>query len=480
MVPFPPASSSAPERTSCPDENDILSLARGTQSDDASAAWRDHLDSCMPCQELVAALLSANRTESTEPTATGKPRSRVLNAGTHLGRYRIRNAVGEGAMGIVYLAEDPQLNRSVAIKILRAQNDLASARLMREAQALARISHPNVIVVHEVGTVDDHVFMAMEFVDGSSLTAWLASATRPTGAILETFVQAGRGLAVAHAADLVHRDFKPDNVLVGRDGRVRVVDFGLAREDMTMSDTVSSSDTSALGIANSPLTSLTQTGAFIGTPAYMAPEQYEGKRADARTDQFGYAIALFEALYGARPFRATSIDELSRAVRLGVIHVPPVSRVVPRHIEKALVRALSVEPTARFPSMDAFLTELTAAPAKGGLGFVVLALVLVSAVALGGWMMVQPSGEKPRNGQEIASVIVPDTRAGTQADAGIVNVAASVPSTALSVGTTPTLIGRHTRPPPSLGSVPTSPSSAPSASNRPAPAGTIELFDTLR
>lgn len=367
----------------------MLALVRGTAPPDTAADLQRHLDQCSSCQELCAILFDGTAV-SPELLDSGARSSRrgavILESGAMLGKYCIKSVIGAGAMGIVYLAEDPNLHRSVAIKVLRNQREEASSRLMREAQALARISHPNVIVVHEVGTVADQVFMAMEFVEGCSLTAWLESSPRSTAEILSHFDQAGRGLVVAHAAELVHRDFKPDNVLVGKDGRVRVVDFGLAREDVALSTPTQATESDATDIGR--LMTLTQTGAFIGTPAYMAPEQYEGKRADARSDQFSFAVALFEALYGQRPYRGNTLNQLSLAVRSGNISIPKTTRRIPRHVDRALLRALSVDASNRFPSMESMLDALvekerkeTSPKRAKTVGFALTGLLLAASVA---------------------------------------------------------------------------------------------------
>ena len=281
-------------------------------------------------------------------------------------------------MGIVYLADDPELDRRVALKILRGQDAQASERLYREAQALARVSHPNVIVVYEVGTFEGQLFMAMEFVEGESLTSWLHE-SRTVPELLATFAQAGRGLAVAHDVGLVHRDFKPDNVLVGRDGRVRVVDFGLACADAVLRASNQVDVDATIGTRDAFRT-LTRTGAFMGTPAYMAPEQYDGLPADARTDQFGFCVALYEALYKVRPFEAETLPELARAVKAGAVR-PPRGARVPRHVERALLRGLHPRPEDRFASMDTLLAELHASSPKLGMPFMALAAAVLAAVA---------------------------------------------------------------------------------------------------
>src|SRR5690606_1441989 len=244
--------------------------------------------------------------------------------GATIGRYVVLAPLGRGAMGTVLAALDPELDRKVALKVLHeTARGGDRARLQREAQALARLSHPNVMILHDVGTWVDpaggrHVFLAMELVVGHTLSDWLASAPRSVDAIVAVFAQAGRGLAAAHAAGLVHRDFKPHNVLVGSDGRVRVTDFGLARsfgEDTRPPITVDT-HTGPISLPELALhETLTRTGEWVGTPAYMAPEQLQGGAADPRADQFAFCVALYEALHGQRPFAGRTPGEILEAIR---------------------------------------------------------------------------------------------------------------------------------------------------------------------
>ncbi len=206
-----------------------------------------------------------------------------LGAGTMAGRYRLIERIGRGGFGVVYRATDTELGRDVALKLLHADGKSAGAPvLLREAQAMARLQHPHIVTVYDVGTLaDGQLFVAMELVDGASLRRWLEEQPRSTKEIVRVFVDAGTGLAAAHDAGVVHRDFKPDNVLVGRDGVARVADFGLASSP-------------------SPSTDVTASGG--GTPRYMPLEQVAGVAADARMDQFSFAVALWEALTGSHPF----------------------------------------------------------------------------------------------------------------------------------------------------------------------------------
>jgi tetratricopeptide (TPR) repeat protein len=288
---------------------------------------------------------------------------RPLARGDRIGRYLILGPLGQGAMGVVYSAHDPELDRKVAIKLVSAEAgapDLKQrqARLVREAQAMARLSHPNVVAVFDVGTFGDRVFLAMELVEGVTLEEWLRREPRSWREIVGAFRGAGLGLAAAHQAGLVHRDFKPQNVLVNKDGRVEVGDFGLAREGAV------EAAVGALEASPSPATRLTQADALVGTPAYMAPEQFEAVAVDARTDQFGFCVALYEALYGKLPFLASSFAERRQAMSEGRVEPPPKGTHVPAWIHAVLMKGLSPKPGDRYSSMDALLTDLDRDPAR--------------------------------------------------------------------------------------------------------------------
>jgi eukaryotic-like serine/threonine-protein kinase len=269
-------------------------------------------------------------------------REPILGRGDAVGRYLLLDALGRGAMGLVFRAYDPDLDRQVAIKILHEPADhgpAARERLLGEAKAMARIHHPNVVTVHDAGVHDDAVFIAMEIVDGPSLDRWLDTPRTPAP-ILDVFLDAARGLAAAHAAGVIHRDFKPANVLVTADGRAKVGDFGLAGiEEPTTGQTAAS-----------------KPGHAMGTPAYMSPEHFAGVDIDARSDQFSFAIALYEALHGTRPFSATTWPQLAAQVTTGAIDPALAGRR--GGIDGIIRRALSVDPEQRFPSMDALITAL--------------------------------------------------------------------------------------------------------------------------
>ncbi|HTA21223.1 MAG TPA: serine/threonine-protein kinase, partial [Polyangia bacterium] len=290
----------------------------------------------------------------------------------------------------VYGAYDPELDRKVAVKVVKVRVSRSRddrGRLMREAQAIARLSHPNVVVVYDVGTFGESVFIAMEFVEGRTLSGWMHASARSPREIMQVFFAAGRGLAAAHAAGLVHRDFKPDNVMVTDDGQVRVMDFGLARQRGEAREPGPAPASSALATApdpnddpdstvnlskprkSAPVTSgsylsikLTQTGVMLGTPAYMAPEQFAVLPTDERTDQFSFGVTLYEALYGARPFGGDTFLTLMTSVTTGDVGAPPAKTRVPTWLRKVLLRTLQTDPGARFPSMEALLTALQSDP----------------------------------------------------------------------------------------------------------------------
>lgn len=294
----------------------------------------------------------------------------VFPRGACLGRYVVLGTIGCGGMGSIYRAYDPELDRKVAIKVLHRdilsseQRPRAQARLRREARATAKLAHPNVVAVHDVGTAAGCVFVAMELIEGQSLAEWLKESPRPWAETLRHFLQAGRGLAAAHRAGLVHRDFKPANVMLARDGRVVVVDFGLART----SSGASPGGEPAVGSADREVPPAFETdettsarvvsSRMLGTRPYVAPEQRSGRRVDPRADQYSFCVALYRALYGVLP-PSGEAPETSRAAtaRRGFVRSRPRSEP-PARIRQALLRGMSRDPAARFPAMDVLLAAL--------------------------------------------------------------------------------------------------------------------------
>jgi len=306
-----------------------------------------------------------------------------LTIGQTVGRYTLTEVLGSGAMGVVYRAFDPMLGRHVALKSLHVEDERSRRRFVQEARAMARISHPNVVQVYDVVQTErpdglgDQWLIAMELVEGVTLEHWL-STPRSEDEIGEVFVAAGRGLAAAHAAGLVHRDFKPANVLVGRDGRARVTDFGLT---LTAEDRLPTLDDS-IEPCSSRDPVLTVPGLVVGTPAYMAPEQHRGAEVSAATDQFSFCAALYEALYGTRPFNGRNCKELSRQKHLGVLSKAKGSGSVSRRLERAVMRGLTVEVDGRFGSMNALLGQIEApVPARRPWLQLAAALVLLAGGA---------------------------------------------------------------------------------------------------
>ena len=356
----------------------------GALDEDAAAAVRAHLASCALC---AASRVAIETTMALPESAASLPGAadEALARGSTLGRYLLLDVIGRGGIGLVYAAYDPELDRKVAIKLLRPEGPATDGtdesgasrrrgRLLREAQAMAKLSHPNVLPVYDVGTANGQVFMAVELMEGGTLKRWERLRPRTWREIVAVYIEAGRGLAAAHAAGIVHRDFKPDNVLLGADGRPRVTDFGLARAGVAPPD-ATLLDRSDVGVSQ------TEEGALVGTPAYMSPEQFLGEMADARSDQFSFAAALYEALYGQRAFAGDTFGALRHSVLLGKPRDPPAGSAVPGHLRRVLLRALSRDPAARYPDLDELLGELRRDPARarrrGGLA--VAALVALAA-----------------------------------------------------------------------------------------------------
>jgi tetratricopeptide (TPR) repeat protein len=374
----------------CPPDEQIAAHVAGGLDAAAAAALGVHLDTCPGCRAAVVALVRARGTPAPADQASSSPSSG--SAGTALGRYRIERVLGAGAMGVVYAAHDPALERTVAIKVLRPElvgaGGALAERMIREARLLARVSDPAVITIHDVGELDGQVYLAMELCEGETLAAWLRAPARTVAEVLAVLARAGAGLAAAHRAGVIHRDFKPDNVLVAPAGaprptRVVVTDFGVARAV----DVVVEGGGAGVGAS----VELTGTGIAIGTPAYMAPEQLAGAAAEVRSDVFAFAVTAWEALYGARPFAGRTVAELAVAIAAGPPTPSPRSPrgAVPARVRGALGRALAAVPAARPASVDEVVLAL--APARpptraraAAVGAVALGLAAVAALAVRG------------------------------------------------------------------------------------------------
>jgi len=367
------------------DESTIALFLERRLPDEQVRGLQHHIDGCDECREILAGLAKLSMWQlaegSTQPTV-GTSSPGTLERGARIGRYVVLDLVGAGAMGAVYAAFDPDLDRKVAMKLLHGAFPDGNTRLLREAQALARVSHPGVITVHDVGTHGDHVFIAMEFVSGGTFRSWLRDRERPWRAILARAIEAARGLAAAHAAGLVHRDVKPDNILVDVHGVARIGDFGLAAAagdaPTRPSDPLVAERKSTFAVE------LTAPNALVGTPAYMAPEQLAGSPATARSDQFGFCATLYEALFGVRPYPGTTVAEIVASMKSGRLAEPASDRGVPKRVRAAIVRGLAVDPAARFPTMDDLVTTLAHEPwSRRRIATIALAATAIGGLAFG-------------------------------------------------------------------------------------------------
>ncbi len=363
-------------------------------------------------------------THASDPRAPGA----TLLRGEIVDRYVIISPLGQGGMGVVYAAYDPDLDRKVALKLLLPQADggtHSAGRLLREAQALARLAHPNVVAVHDVGMHGEQVWIAMEFVAGVTLGAWAQLRPRPWPEVVRVLADAARGVAAAHAAGLVHRDLKPDNVMIGGDGRVRVMDFGLAHGrarpdgDSEIGATLESGEPPHTGPAALAVR-MTQVGAIQGTPAYMAPEQWRGQEAQAATDQFGWSVMAWELLYGARPFAGENRAELATAVIAGKRQPPPRGRSIPTWVRKLVERGLTSDPARRWPSMAALLAQLERGQAQARVRTTALVLGGLALLGLGGlgwqrWRHTQQVTACEAAGVEVDALWSDETRAALRA-----------------------------------------------------------------
>jgi len=396
----------------CPSDDVLGALVHHALEPDEIERVTSHLDDCDACQQIVIAAVRGGVAPDLAPATRKVARqvhlgvaSGVIAAGvSRIGRYELRTLLGVGGMGAVYEAHDTELDRNVALKVLR--RELCEApqladRLVHESRLMAKVAHPSVIRVYDIGRDGDVVFIAMELIRGSTLTAWLASHELEWPDIVALFERAGHGLAAAHSAGIVHRDFKPDNVLVAGDpDKVVVTDFGIARETAlsAMEDEATLPGEAALvarvehrdgptgGAPRGIDAQMTTDGAVLGTPAYMAPEQIAGQRADHRADVFAFSVSLWEALFGSRPFPGNTVAEIFVAMQQPVVR--PTCTTVPRRLVRVLETGLALDPHDRWPDMPAMLARLAAiragdkrvALAAGAAGLVALGIAAALAV----------------------------------------------------------------------------------------------------
>lgn len=389
----------------CPGDEELSDVLAGRRT--LTAPLEEHLRTCPKCAsrtrggesttfvrpaggdvttQVAQAFARPDARPAKDDTAPGTPRALAKGIsergvespgpGSLVDRYRLLERLGEGGMGEVFSAWDPQLERRVAVKLVRLEGvedpEAARERLLREAKALAQVNHPSVVSVYDAGRLGDIVFVAMELIAGQTLTQWASAKERSWEEIIGVMERAGRGLVAAHAAGLVHRDFKPSNVMVAADGRVVVLDFGLAFPGAAAKGTGSGAN----------LRGVTQVGAVVGTAGYMAPEQIEAQPLDSRTDEFAFAVVCWELLYGARPFLARTHLAFLEEVQTVVLKQPPLTKVPPT-VHAALVRALSSAPAARFPSLEALLDALGGDTSTARTMVAVPSTLLIAAGVLG-------------------------------------------------------------------------------------------------
>ena len=367
-----------PSASPCVEDETLFALARGELSATELADAEAHLKDCTDCRSVLAE--AARSLDTDAPDADAAP---VLAS---IARYRVDALIGAGASGVVYRGFDPRLQRAVALKLLHPAEHGATPeqhqRLLREAQAMARLSSPYVVAVYDTGLHDGMVYLVMEFVDGHTLVDWLRATPRSLAEILRAFGDAARGLTAAHESGLIHRDFKPANVLVARDGRARVTDFGLARESESWL-----ADRPALEQSSTEL--YAPTRGLVGTPAYMAPELFEGRPASTASDQFAFAVALFVALFDLHPFKAgegIGLSELIARTHSGTIQKPALPDAKSERLFEAVKRGLAADPSGRYPSLQDLMsavqraagTRRSGAPALLALGGVLLAGALIA------------------------------------------------------------------------------------------------------
>lgn len=376
--------------TDCPSENEVLDLLQGHLDEEAAEVLRAHFDVCSSCHALVARLAGSERTVS-DASALGE--LRAWSPGDVLaGRYRLLSVLGSGGAGVVFEAHDAQLERRVALKLLhssRAGDSHRRERLLRESRVMARLRHPNVVTVYDVGVSEDATYIAMELIEGASARAWSSRALRSWREVLDVYLQAARGLLAAHDKGVIHRDFKPDNLLIDDAGRAYVTDFGLARSPTGWVG----QPTGVQGAVSQA--SLTISGAIVGTPAYLAPEQFRGEPAGTEADVFSFCVALYEALWGQRPFVASTIEGIQAAIEEQRFAELPRGVTVPRWLDRAVRSGLAFDPERR-PSLSVLARRLESSRPRiailGGAG-VLSAAAAVLWIQMGTTMPAVPACE---------------------------------------------------------------------------------------
>ncbi|MCP4448332.1 MAG: serine/threonine protein kinase [Myxococcales bacterium] len=396
------------------DENQVVALVHGRLTGAPLREVQEHLDNCLDCLDLVGMFQQTTQDDTGDRGFVPLTESLQidLNAppGSKIGRYEVIRSLGRGGMGVVYLARDPELERAVALKLVRPslqEDERANhfeRRLVREAKAMAKLSHPNVLTIYDVGLHGAQVFLASEWIDGCTLDEWMANGTHRWRSIVKRFTSAARGLAAAHRAGLVHRDFKPSNVMLGKDDRVHVFDFGLVKATH-----------SGVGDITTQL-----SGQFVvGTPAYMAPEQMTGKAADERSDQFSFCVALYEALAGRRPFSGRNITELLTNISAGQVAEP---KKIPRWLCELLKRGMLRAPDDRHDSMrvivDLLERGIQRSKRRSAAGLAAFGAAAALAASLGYWSghsgspaetdVAKPTGDV--SGASLAQTLAPDLK----------------------------------------------------------------------
>lgn len=446
------------------DDEALFALARGELGGAELARAEAHLRACADCRAVLA-----EAARSLEP-ASAAERAADERGPTRIARYGIVSLLGAGASGVVYRAFDPQLKREVALKLLRPElhgtSPEQSARMRREAQAMARLSDPHVVAVYDVGLHEGTVYLVMEFIDGHTLSDWLRARPRELTEVLAVFADAARGLWAAHQKGLVHRDFKPENVLVGQDGRAKVTDFGLAREsDSWLRDRQADEQSSTELYA--------PTRGLVGTPAYMAPELFEGGPATPASDQFALCVALFVALFDKHPFKAgegIALSELVTRVRGGTLQRPAFQGTSHERLFGVLQRGLAASPAARFSDMPELLAALQGAAGKRRRG-VTLAFPLLAVLLLGalGWRL-------------FSTFVATESHSGSTATSARTTPSAASPSPQAPVVAAPEMSAAPAATA-SFGSVPSpvrAPAGAPSDKRRPPKPADVRYKDWLK